>query len=146
MTQQVFFSFCYADIIPAHLGIKLIDSASELELNSQCKSRIDQQLKNTFVTVVIISPKSYSSRHMRYEIIKSIKLGKEILGLRINKNIINPFSHLAIRYSQDGNRVDVFELVGRIWKVYKDLESYPVHDVRQELRGKFFVLSELYDF
>jgi hypothetical protein len=49
------------------------------------KRWIDEQLKGTSVTVVLIGAKTYASFWVKYEIIKSYEKGNGILGIYINK-------------------------------------------------------------
>ena len=49
------------------------------------KNWIDEQLKETTVTVVLVGEKTCSSRWVKYEIEKSIERGNGLLGIDVSK-------------------------------------------------------------
>ncbi len=48
------------------------------------KNWIDNQLKGTSVTVVLVGEKTCSSRWVKYEIEKSIEIGNGLLGIDVS--------------------------------------------------------------
>ena len=66
-----------------------IDAANFEEIkrkgDTAIKNWVDSQLKGTSVTVVLVGAKTCSSRWVKYEIEKSIKIGNGLLGIDISK-------------------------------------------------------------
>ncbi|MDE0399403.1 MAG: TIR domain-containing protein [Candidatus Poribacteria bacterium] len=173
MAKQVFFSFHYQDVIdfranvvrnhwltkPDREDAGFFDASiwenakktSPLEL----KRLINGELKNTTVTTVLIGSATYARRWVRYEIIKSMEKGNQILGVHINgikgKNGKtkrlgpNPFACLGCKYSDDGGKLYIYELKNGKWIQYQDLASYTLKTTASPAkRGKFYKLSSTY--
>lgn len=100
MTRRVFFSFKYQDVSRAMVvrnswvtqgkeSAGFIDAAAFEKLKKQgddaIKKWIDDQLKGTSVTVVLVGEKTCGSRWVKYEIAKSKELGHGILGIDVSK-------------------------------------------------------------
>ncbi len=100
MARRVFFSFEYSDVSRAMVvrnswvtqgkeAAGFIDSAEFEKLKQQgddaVKRWIDKQLQGTSVTAVLVGAKTCSSKWVKYEIDKSIKDGKGLLGVDISK-------------------------------------------------------------
>ena len=100
MTRKVFFSFEYSDIWRAMIvrnswvtqerkAVDFIDAADFETIKRQgeqaIKRWIDNQLKGTSVTVVLVGQHTCSSRWVEYEIDKSIEVGNGLLGIDISK-------------------------------------------------------------
>ncbi len=101
MTRQVYFSFEYEqDITRANVvrnswvtqGKKAAGFFDKAELEevkkyseASIKKWIDDELKGTSVTVVLVGQKTCSSKWVRYEIDQSKKLGKGLLGIDISE-------------------------------------------------------------
>lgn len=100
MARRVFFSFKYEDVSRAMVVRKswvtqgkeaagFIDAADFEKIKRQgdaaIKRWIDDQLKGTSVTVVLVGQKTCSSRWVKYEIEKSIEIGNGLLGIDISK-------------------------------------------------------------
>ena len=100
MARKVFFSFKYKDVSRAMVvrnswvtqgkdAAGFIDAADFEEVkrkgDAAIKNWIDNQLKGTSVTVVLVGGKTCSSRWVKYEIEKSIEIGNGLLGIDISK-------------------------------------------------------------
>jgi len=100
MTRRVFFSFKYEDVSRAMVvrnswvtqgteAAGFIDAADfeKVKRNGDqaIKNWIDNQLKGTSVTVVLVGEKTCESRWVKYEIQKSIEMGNGLLGIDISK-------------------------------------------------------------
>lgn len=104
MAKRAFFSFHYQrDIwrtnVVRNSGVVIGSSAAgfhdaslwekaKTKGDAEIKKLIDEGLKNTSVTVVLIGAKSASRKYINYEIEQSIKRGNGILGIHIH-NIKN---------------------------------------------------------
>ncbi len=100
MARRVFFSFKYDDVSRAMVvrnswvtqekqAVGFIDAANFEKIKRQgdaaIKNWIDDQLKGTSVTVVLVGEKTCGSRWVKYEIEKSIQIGNGLLGIDISK-------------------------------------------------------------
>ena len=98
--RRAFFSFKYDDVWRAmkvrnswvtqdRASRGFIDAAEFEKLkrlgDDRIKAWINEQLKNTSVTVVLVGSKTCSSRWVKYEIEQSIKRGNGLLGIDISK-------------------------------------------------------------
>lgn len=101
MARRVFFSFKYEDVSRAMVvrnswvtqggqqAAGFVDAADFEKIKRQgdaaIKRWIDDQLKGTSVTVVLVGQDTCSSRWVKYEIAKSIEIGNGLLGIDISK-------------------------------------------------------------
>jgi len=100
MARRAFFSFKYKDVSRAMVvrnswvtqrkeASGFIDVADFEEVkrkgDTAIKNWIDNQLKGTSVTVVLVGEKTCDSRWVKYEIEKSIEIGNGLLGIDISK-------------------------------------------------------------
>ena len=100
MARRVFFSFKYQDVSRAMVvrnswvtqgkeSAGFIDAADfeklEKDGDAAIKKWIDDQLKGTSVTVVLVGAKTCGSRWVKYEIEKSKELGHGLLGVDVSK-------------------------------------------------------------
>jgi hypothetical protein len=98
--RKVFFSFKYKDVSRAMVvrnswvtqgkeAAGFIDAADFEKIKKQgdqaIKNWIDNQLKGTSVTVVLVGEKTCSSRWVKYEIEKSKEIGNGLLGIDVSK-------------------------------------------------------------
>ena len=98
--RKVFFSFHYARdcwsvsqvrnswlLSPQHQAQPFYDKAEWEQIKRQgvnsIKAWIDNQLRGTSVTVVLIGPQTLSRPWVRYEIDESLRLGKGLLGVTL---------------------------------------------------------------
>jgi hypothetical protein len=100
MARKTFFSFKYKDVSRAMIvrnswvtqgkeAAGFIDAADfeklEKDGDQAIKNWINNQLKGTSVTVVLVGDKTCSSKWVKYEIEKSIETGNGLLGIDISK-------------------------------------------------------------
>jgi len=101
MARRVFFSFKYKEDVSRAMVVRnswvaqgkeaagFIDAADFEKLEKQgdnaIRNWIDKQLEGTSVTVVLVGEKTCGSRWIKYEIEKSIKERKGLLGIDISK-------------------------------------------------------------
>ncbi len=100
MARRVFFSFKYKDVSRAMIARNswvtqgkeaagFIDAADFEKVkrkgDTAIKNWIDNQLKGTSVTVVLVGKQTCSSRWVKYEIDKSIEIGNGLLGIDVSK-------------------------------------------------------------
>jgi len=100
MARRVFFSFKYKDVSRAMVvrnswvtqgkeSAGFIDATDFEKLKKEgdqaIKNWIDNQLKGTSVTVVLVGEKTCNSRWVKYEIEKSIEIGNGLLGIDVSK-------------------------------------------------------------
>lgn len=100
MARKVFFSFKYedvsramvvrnSDVIRGDQKAGFIDKADFEKIKKQgdqaIKNWINEQLKDTTVTAVLVGQKTCQSRWVKYEIEQSIKRGNGLLGIDISK-------------------------------------------------------------
>jgi len=100
MARKVFFSFKYEDVSRAMVvrhswvtqgrdAAGFIDAAAfeevEEEGDGAIQDWIDDQLRGTTVTVVLVGAKTCSSKWVKYEIAESIKRGNGLLGIDVSK-------------------------------------------------------------
>lgn len=100
MARKVFFSFKYDDVSRAMVvrnswvaqgkeAAGFIDAADfeavEEEGEDAIQNWIDEQLKGTTVTVVLVGEKTCGSKWVKYEIDQSIERGNGLLGIDISK-------------------------------------------------------------
>ena len=99
MARRVFFSFEYSDVSRAMVvrnswvtqgeAAGFVDAAKFEEIEQQgddaVKAWIDEQLKNTSVTAVLVGAKTCNSKWVKYEIEQSEARGNGLLGIDISK-------------------------------------------------------------
>ena len=100
MARRTFFSFKYKDVSRAMVvrnswvtqgkeAAGFIDAANFEEIkrkgDTAIKNWIDNQLKGTSVTVVLVGAETCKSRWVKYEIKKSIEIGNGLLGIDVSK-------------------------------------------------------------
>ncbi len=100
MARTAFFSFKYKDVSRAMIvrnswvtqgkeAAGFIDAADFEKVKQKgdpaIKNWIDNQLKGTSVTVVLVGKQTCSSRWVKYEIDTSIEIGNGLLGIDVSK-------------------------------------------------------------
>lgn len=149
MARSIFFSFHYEDVssfranvvrnswLTMGSDVKFIDKSAWEEAEkkgaTQLKRLIEEWLKGTSVTVVLVGTETHSRRWVKYEIVKSFVEGKGILPIYINRipsrnegikaKGANPLERLAVDVSEDCRHLTFYELVDRKWQVFKDLPN-----------------------
>ena len=173
MAKRVFFSFHYNDVIDFRantvrnhwLTKKNREAAGFFDASiwenakkdsiMALKRLINNGIKNTSNTCVLIGSETTNRRWVKYEIFKSMEAGNHIFGVHINKikgkdqktkNYgINPFENLGYHYSNDGKRIHPIEYKNSKWIFYKDFNSYLLsRPAPRNKCGKSFQLSSDY--
>jgi hypothetical protein len=174
MAKRVFFCFHYEDVksfranvVRNHWVTKddaedagFFDASlwesTRLRGATALKRLIHSGLENTSVTCVLIGSGTFDRPWVRYEILKSMARGNDLLGIHINgipdktgstKDLgPNPFDYLAIQYSDDGKRLTMFEWTNGKWTPYSEVDDSSSYSVNASSTnwGKFFQLSKLY--
>jgi hypothetical protein len=147
MPRYSFFSFCYEDVknFKANVVRKswLLKNSEDTFIDGSIwekekskgvtviKNLIEEGLKKTSVTTVLIGVETASRHWVKYEIVKSFERGNGILGIHINRirgrdqsisaRGLNPLDRLAFQISEDGKKIRFYELVNRKWVVFSDL-------------------------
>ncbi|GAA0875201.1 hypothetical protein GCM10009118_16100 [Wandonia haliotis] len=94
------------------------------------KNLIEDGLKKTSVTSVLIGTETAGRRWVKYEIVKSFERGNGLLAIHINRiknksgqissKGLNPLDRLGFQVSKDGKKIHFFELVNRKWQLFPD--------------------------
>ena len=167
MSKRVFFSFHYDDVINFRANVvrnhnvtkndnggffdSSIWESSKKVGDASLKKLINDGLKNTSVTVVLIGSHTYSRRWVQYEIIKSIERGNRVIGIHIN-NIPgkdektkssgpNPFDYLGLEVSADGTHGKPRVWNGKSWDYYPDLNAFEITTQPLGKRNRKFQLK-----
>ena len=112
------------DMLPIHFNliISILRNAGyKLELlQTSTSTVIEEGLKKTSVTTVLIGDETASRRWVKYEIVKSFERGNGILGIHINRirgrdqsisaRGLNPLDRLAFQISEDGKKIRFMNL------------------------------------
>lgn len=172
MAKRVFFSFHYQDIIDFRANVvrqhwvtkdreaagyfdKSLWESSKRTGDDSLKRLINEGLKGSSVTCVLIGSQTYARRWVRYEIFKSLQRGNRLLSVHINSISDrvrmtkplgpNPFDYLGVRFASDGGSVELFEWNGRAWVDYTDLRGWTFDEANApSVRSQFFQLSKWY--
>ncbi len=174
MARRVYFSFDYKDVEDFRANVvrnsgrfrgrynKFHDASiweeAKQKNKGSLKELIDSGLKGTSVNCVLIGTETYSRDWVKYEICKSVELGKGILGVHINwindkfgnfKLIPgnNPFEYLRCHITNNGSKIKFFEYTGSFsepWKPFKLLPTVDNYYFDASFYGKVFKLSKLY--
>lgn len=173
MAKRVYFAFHYQDVIDFRANVvrnhwltkvdrelagffdaSVWESAkrtSELAV----KRLINVSLQNTSATCVLIGSETFKRRWVRYEIMKSIEKGNTIFGVHINgirgKDHKtkgpgpNLFDYLSYKFSEDGKKLYLFEVISGKWVNYGDLNFYSLGTLApQKEWTKFYILSSIF--
>jgi hypothetical protein len=176
MAKRVYFGFSYQDVkdfranvVRKHNFTGGVEFAGyydhsiwEENENSNplaLKRLINAELENTSVTAILIGSDTWFRRWVRYEIMKSVARGNQVIGIHINsiagkdKKIKllgpNPFDNLGFEISADGTRAKPTEWKNGKWCYYSDLEPFVIIQQPQANRGKHLRLSHwlpIYDW
>lgn len=171
MPRNVYFSFHYQDVIDFRANVvrnsgkfrkkgevfrdsSIWEEAEEKQVK-KIKALIDKELKGSSVTCVLIGNETYSRRWVRYELMKSFEIKKGLVGVGINwikgkdRKIKlwageNPFDYLAIKISDDGKTIDLFEKKNGSWIPFKDLPAIRNSYFKEDYFGRDYRLSDFY--
>lgn len=125
MTRRVFFSFYYDDDSQRvqqikNMGViehqRIMNSNEWEEVkrkgSNSIKNWINNSMRNTSCTVVLIGTNTYKREWVKYEIKHSIEIGKPIFGIRIH-NILN------LKGEKSAAGLDPFKELG-----YTNIDTY----------------------
>ena len=167
MAKRVFFSFHYQDVIDFRANVvrkhnvtkddnggyfdSSIWESAKKQGDLALKRLINGGLNNTSVTAVLIGSETYARRWVRYEIMKSLERGNNVIGVHINgiqcrnkqtKSLgPNPFDYLGLQISLDGEYGTPTVWNGTQWVYYQDMDKFKIGTQPLEKRGNNFQLS-----
>lgn len=169
MAKRVFFTFHYADIfrvnvVRNHWVTKKNQSAAgffdwsiweEAKKNSEIalKRMINDAVKGTSVTCVLIGSETYQRPWVRYELFKSIERFNKLLGVHVNGYATphekakssgpNPFKYLGLQVSDDGRTAIPMVTGGERWSAYSKIDKleFEGNTFNEKFRGKFVTLD-----
>lgn len=175
MAKKVFFSFDYRDVADFRANVvrqhwvtkpdrqisgyydRSIWEAARTQGEVALKRLINAGLDGTSNTCVLIGSRTYERPWVRYELLKSFKTGKHLLGVHINGikgkdgttkiKGPNPLGYVGVSFSDSGMTCTMWEFNGTRWVQYTRIDgspSYRLDAVAQKYRGKFFELAEFY--
>jgi hypothetical protein len=147
MARNIFFSFAYNDVKNFKVNVVrnswLINNSAETFVDGSIwesektkgptviKNLIETGMNKTSVTSVLIGEETANRRWVNYEIVKSFDKGNGILGIHINRirgreqvissRGLNPLDRLGFQISNDGKKIQFYELKNRKWEIYSDL-------------------------
>lgn len=171
--KRVYFSFHYQDVSDFRVNVvrnhKVVGWESksagyrDASIWEEAKTKGDLALKRminseldyTSVTVVLIGSETYDRRWVRYEIIKSLERGNDLIAIHINslKDKFgsikaagpNPFDYLALAISADGMRAKPMEHRNGKWIDYSDLDGWNIGAAMSAAqRGNAYKLTQWY--
>ncbi|MGZ4055290.1 MAG: TIR domain-containing protein [Bacteroidia bacterium] len=179
MARNVFFSFAYDDVKNFKVNVvrnswllknkaeSFVDGSiwetAKTKGEAALKKLIEEGLNKTSVTVILIGEDTANRRWVNYEIVKSFDKGNGIIAININRikgrtgltaRGKNPLDRLGFQISEDGSKVDFFELKNNKWREFTDLPQinnkksntlyFGHHWWHGNDYGKFFRFSDLF--
>lgn len=170
MAKRVFFSFHYQDVIDFRVNVvrqhwvtkenrelagffdaSLWEKSKKTD-DDAVKRLVNEGLKNTSVTAVLIGDSTYDRRWVRYEIMKSIEIGNSLIGIHINSikgkdektksKGIDPFHYLGLKFNADGSVITGREWRNNNWIDYADLSGSLGTSDHKPFYGRNMKLSE----
>lgn len=180
MARYTFFSFSYDDVKNFKVNVVrnswLLNNNNETFIDGSMwesekskgpefiKKLIDNGMNKTSVTAILIGEDTASRRWVNYEIIKSFERGNGIVGIHINRirdryqaisaRGDNPLDRLGFQISDDGKKINFYQLLDRKWQLFKDLpeinnkKSNTIYFESGLFRndfGKFFKFSDKFN-
>ncbi len=169
MAKRVYFAFHYQDVIDFRANVvrkhgALSDSEKsgffdwsiweEAKKDSPLavKRMINRELQGTSVTAVLIGSFTYSRPWVRYEIMKSLERGNELLGIHINSvrgkdskvktRGPNPFEYLAVKPGL-GSKIQSMESKNGTWINYSEVAPFNNVNLRSRIPPNGLKLSGL---
>lgn len=174
MAKRVFFSFHYKDVAEFRANVvrqhwvtkpnreisgyydKSIWETAQTQGDIALKRLINAGLDGASTTCVLIGTQTYERPWVRYELLKSFKMGKHIFGVHINSIASkdgrtkikgpNPLEYVGVKFSDSGLTATLLEYRSDRWREYEKIDgsaSFRV-EVAQKYRGNSFRLSELF--
>ncbi|WP_405199152.1 TIR domain-containing protein [Christiangramia sp. LLG6405-1] len=175
MAKRVFFSFHYddvksfrANVVRQHWLTKpnreiagFFDASIWEKVKKEgfiaLKRMINNALKNTTNTCVLIGTETHIRPWVRYEIFKSFIKGNHIIGVHVNgikdklkqtKNLgKNPFDYLGYKFNDLGTHITLYEKTDNKWIEYSSVENKSTFKLKRSIvakGGKFVKFSEKY--
>ncbi len=175
MAKRVFFSFYYQDVVdfranvvrqhwltkPDREAAGFFDASiwgnAKLSGDLGIKRVINSALDGTTVTCVLVGSETYSRRWVRYEIMKSFRIGNSLLAVHINsikgrdqltkQPGPSPLRYLGVTFSESGLTATLWETANGQWREYTEIDggsSYQTGGVQSQYRGKGFNLGQWY--
>lgn len=172
MAKKVFFSFHYQDVSDFRVNVvrnhwltkpdrqsagyfdKSVWEKAEAQSDLGLKRLINGALSGCSTTCVLVGTQTYGRRWVQYEIMKSFRDGKKIIGVHINsikdknQNVkikgANPFNYLGVTYSASGLTATLKVQRGGKWYDYTDVDgkaSYQTGGVPTTMNGQGYNLS-----
>lgn len=148
MARFVFFSFAYDDVKNFKANIvrnswllknkeeTFVDGSiwenSKTKGDTYLKKLVEDGLKNTSVTTVLIGENTSNRKWVNYEIVKSFDKGNGIFGIHINrikgrtgltKRGQNPLDRLGFKISEEGTKIHFYELTNNKWRPFQLLSE-----------------------
>lgn len=170
VAKRVFFSFHYQDVIDFRANVVrqhwvtkenrelagFFDASlwekSKRTDDDAVKRLVNEGLKNTSVTAVLIGDLTYDRRWVRYEIMKSIEVGNKLIGIHINPikgrdekvkvKGPDPFQYLGLKYSADGSVITGREWRNSNWIDYSDISKSLGSSDHKPFHGKIMRLTD----
>lgn len=174
MAKRVFFSFHYQDVIDFRANVVrnhwmtkpdrdeagFFDSSiwetARRQGEDSLKRLINGGLENTTNTSVLVGAETYLRPWVRYEILKSFRRSNHLFGVHINgiKSKAsttkplgqNPFEHVGVTYSNNGETGTLWQKVDGKWVEYDRIggSSHFSCNVPAQFRGEGFNLARWY--
>lgn len=175
MAKKVFFCFHYKDVIEFRANVvrnhwllkpdrgsagyfdKSVWESAKGENGIGLKRLINGALAGCSTTCVLIGTETWARPWVQYEIMKSFKDGKNILGVHVNsikcKNGqtkakgANPFATLGVAYSQSGLTATLKIHRNGSWYDFTDIggsASFETGGTPKEHHGKGYSLSQIF--
>jgi len=106
--RNVFISFHMEDELKVKLlrhqaknekfNLEFTDYSVKKPFDNKWKTRCEERIKQTSVTIVMIGPETYKRPAVLWEINKSYALGKKVIGVRIRKDKNDPIPGPLLRH------------------------------------------------
>ncbi len=175
MAKKVFFSFHYKDVIEFRANVvrnhwrlkldresagyfdKSVWESAKGETDLGLKRLINGALAGCSTTCVLIGSDTWARRWVQYEIMKSFKDGKKILGVHINSirckdgqakaKGANPFTNLGVVYSTSGLTATLKIKRNGAWFDFTDIggsASFEIERVPEGYRGKGYNFARFF--
>ena len=79
-------------------NLEFTDYSVKKPFDNRWKTRCEERIKQTSVTIVMIGPETYKRPAVLWEINKSYELGKKVIGVRIRKDKNDPIPGSLLRH------------------------------------------------
>lgn len=177
MARFVFFSFAYDDVKNFKVNVvrnswllknkeeTFVDGSiwekSKTKGDAYLMKLVEDGLKNTSVTTILIGEDTANRKWVNYEIVKSFDKGNGIFGIHINRikgrtgltaRGQNPLDRLGFEVSEEGTKIRFYELANNKWSPFQLLPEinnkksntiyFDDHWWRGNEFGKFFRFSD----